>query len=294
MVNIHIFSLSLLLSLPLPLAQRIETAFLQNSPALLGELLTDERRDPRLPARTAGPRRPALPGPGDPRLPSHLLGLPDDRVHDRAAALGPARRRGRHPQGPLVVPERPDGQPLPLPRLLLHRPDAPGSGTSARARPDTACACGSSRSVRRGCEDRRPRPVAPGPARRGRRGGRPRPRRRGPVRHAAGIPLPGLRREEPGLAPQGGRADPADSFASLAAGLEARAARFAGRGASRRARGLLSPLPRRRARPRERRHRPRQRRRLRRSLVRRRPQSLGPDRGPDRPRAGEGRRSRRS
>jgi hypothetical protein len=41
-VNIHIFSLSLLLSLPLPLAQRIETAFLQNSPALLGELLTDE------------------------------------------------------------------------------------------------------------------------------------------------------------------------------------------------------------------------------------------------------------
>lgn len=42
MVNIHIFSLSLLLSLPLPLAQRIETAFLQNSPALLGELLTGE------------------------------------------------------------------------------------------------------------------------------------------------------------------------------------------------------------------------------------------------------------
>ena len=70
--------------------------------------------------------------------------------------------------------------------------------------------------------------IAPGPARRGGAAaalalvvGRP-------VRHAAGIPLPGLRREEPGLAPQAGRADAQDSFASLAAGLEAREARFAG------------------------------------------------------------------
>jgi hypothetical protein len=38
-VNLHLFSLTLLLSLPLPIASRIETAFLQNSPAVLREVL---------------------------------------------------------------------------------------------------------------------------------------------------------------------------------------------------------------------------------------------------------------
>ncbi len=42
MVTFHLFSLTLLLSLPSPLAARVETAFLQNSPAVLGELLTTE------------------------------------------------------------------------------------------------------------------------------------------------------------------------------------------------------------------------------------------------------------
>ena len=40
MVTYHLFSLALLLSLPLPIAARVETAFLQNSPAVLRELLT--------------------------------------------------------------------------------------------------------------------------------------------------------------------------------------------------------------------------------------------------------------
>lgn len=42
MISFHVFSLTLLLSLPLPLASRIETAFLQNSPVLLRQLLTDQ------------------------------------------------------------------------------------------------------------------------------------------------------------------------------------------------------------------------------------------------------------
>jgi hypothetical protein len=41
-VTLHLLSLTLLLSLPLPIASRIETAFLENSPALLRELLTTE------------------------------------------------------------------------------------------------------------------------------------------------------------------------------------------------------------------------------------------------------------
>lgn len=41
MVTYHLFSLALLLSLPMPVAARVETAFLQNSPAVLRELLTD-------------------------------------------------------------------------------------------------------------------------------------------------------------------------------------------------------------------------------------------------------------
>jgi hypothetical protein len=39
-VTYHLFALTLLLSLPLPVADRVETAFLQNSPAALRELLT--------------------------------------------------------------------------------------------------------------------------------------------------------------------------------------------------------------------------------------------------------------
>jgi hypothetical protein len=39
-VTFQLFSLALLLSLPLPVAARVETAFLQNSPAVLRELLT--------------------------------------------------------------------------------------------------------------------------------------------------------------------------------------------------------------------------------------------------------------
>lgn len=39
MVTFHLLSLSLFLSLPLPIASRIEAAFLQNSPAVLRELL---------------------------------------------------------------------------------------------------------------------------------------------------------------------------------------------------------------------------------------------------------------
>ncbi|HSA96444.1 MAG TPA: hypothetical protein VLJ16_10350 [Acidobacteriota bacterium] len=42
MVNLHLFSLTLLLSLPLPVASRIETAFLQNSPAVLREVLATD------------------------------------------------------------------------------------------------------------------------------------------------------------------------------------------------------------------------------------------------------------
>ena len=42
MVTFHLFALSLLVSLPLPIAARIETAFLENSPALLRELLAPE------------------------------------------------------------------------------------------------------------------------------------------------------------------------------------------------------------------------------------------------------------
>jgi hypothetical protein len=41
-VTFHLFSLTLLLSLPLPVASRVETAFLQNSPAVLREVLTTE------------------------------------------------------------------------------------------------------------------------------------------------------------------------------------------------------------------------------------------------------------
>jgi hypothetical protein len=39
-VTFQLFSLALFLSLPLPVAARVETAFLQNSPAVLRELLT--------------------------------------------------------------------------------------------------------------------------------------------------------------------------------------------------------------------------------------------------------------
>ena len=42
MVTFHLLSLSLLLSLPVPIASRVETAFLQNSPQILRELLTSE------------------------------------------------------------------------------------------------------------------------------------------------------------------------------------------------------------------------------------------------------------
>lgn len=42
MISFHVFSLSLLLSLPLPMASRVEAAFLQNSPALLRPLLAGE------------------------------------------------------------------------------------------------------------------------------------------------------------------------------------------------------------------------------------------------------------
>lgn len=42
MFIIHLFSLTLLLSFPPPVAARVETAFLQNSPAVLRELLTAE------------------------------------------------------------------------------------------------------------------------------------------------------------------------------------------------------------------------------------------------------------
>ncbi|NTV81228.1 MAG: hypothetical protein HGA24_07385 [Candidatus Aminicenantes bacterium] len=42
MVTFHLFSLTLLLSLPLPIASRIETAFLQNSPAALRELFVTD------------------------------------------------------------------------------------------------------------------------------------------------------------------------------------------------------------------------------------------------------------
>lgn len=42
MVTFHLLSLSLLLSLPVPIASRVETAFLQNSPQVLRELMTAE------------------------------------------------------------------------------------------------------------------------------------------------------------------------------------------------------------------------------------------------------------
>lgn len=42
MLNLHLYSLTVLLSLPLPVASRVETAFLQNSPAVLRELLAAE------------------------------------------------------------------------------------------------------------------------------------------------------------------------------------------------------------------------------------------------------------
>ena len=42
MVTFHLLSLSLLLSLPVPIASQVETAFLQNSPQILRELLTSE------------------------------------------------------------------------------------------------------------------------------------------------------------------------------------------------------------------------------------------------------------
>jgi hypothetical protein len=41
-VTLHLLSLTFLLSLPLPIASRVETAFLQNSPAILRELLSTE------------------------------------------------------------------------------------------------------------------------------------------------------------------------------------------------------------------------------------------------------------
>lgn len=42
MVSFHLVSLSILLSLPIPIAARVQTAFLQDSPALLYELLSPE------------------------------------------------------------------------------------------------------------------------------------------------------------------------------------------------------------------------------------------------------------
>ena len=42
MVTFHLFALSLSLSLPLPVAAQVETAFLENSPAVLRELLATE------------------------------------------------------------------------------------------------------------------------------------------------------------------------------------------------------------------------------------------------------------
>ena len=42
MVNFHLFALSVLLALPFPIAARVESAFLQNSPQILRELLTSE------------------------------------------------------------------------------------------------------------------------------------------------------------------------------------------------------------------------------------------------------------
>lgn len=42
MITFHVLSLTILLSLPLPIAARLETAFLQNSPAILRDLLTTE------------------------------------------------------------------------------------------------------------------------------------------------------------------------------------------------------------------------------------------------------------
>lgn len=42
MVTFHLFSLTVLLSLPLPVGPRIQTAFLQNSPVILRDLLTTE------------------------------------------------------------------------------------------------------------------------------------------------------------------------------------------------------------------------------------------------------------
>jgi hypothetical protein len=41
-VTLHLFALSLFFSFPLPVAARIETAFLENSPAVLRELLATE------------------------------------------------------------------------------------------------------------------------------------------------------------------------------------------------------------------------------------------------------------
>jgi hypothetical protein len=41
-VTFHLFSLTLLLSLPLPIASRIEAAFLQNSPAALREIFVTD------------------------------------------------------------------------------------------------------------------------------------------------------------------------------------------------------------------------------------------------------------
>lgn len=42
MFTFHLFALSVLFSLPLPVAARVETAFLENSPAVLRELLATE------------------------------------------------------------------------------------------------------------------------------------------------------------------------------------------------------------------------------------------------------------
>ncbi len=42
MVIVHLLSLSLLISLPIPIAARVQTAFLQDSPALFHELLATE------------------------------------------------------------------------------------------------------------------------------------------------------------------------------------------------------------------------------------------------------------
>jgi hypothetical protein len=41
-VTFHLLSLTLFLSLPLPIASRVEAAFLQNSPAILREVLTTQ------------------------------------------------------------------------------------------------------------------------------------------------------------------------------------------------------------------------------------------------------------